>query len=390
MKKINVLYYEVTSGYGGSSRCLLSWLKRLDKERYYPIVVVHFNGPAIKEIRELGVKTITIPFKPFVASEVTLLFSYIFLFFEALVHYIPTIIYIYIIIKKYQINLIHLNTKVNGVVSGIIAAKLSGTPCICHLHDIKAPIKRERILAKWIDCFIVLTDKALKLYEKEYPNKRLELIYNGINVDEYSRILNNNAGGLKEELDIKNKEKVIGIAGRLVKGKGFSDFIKAAKIVLRDISNVKFLVVGSAPKEGKAFEEYLKKMTRELGLEQEVLFTGWRQDIKETMLVFDVLVQASSTFPEGFGLTCVEAMALKKPVVVTNIPGPSEIVLDGITGFVVPPGKPEALAVAIKRLILDNNLAKKMGESGRKRVEEFFNLDLTIKKIEELYSIFNN
>lgn len=383
-EKINILYYEPTSGYGGSSRCLLGWLKKLDNERYNPIVAAHYNGPAIQKIKELEIATINIPYKPLsLYNNQYSFFRYLMLFVNFLVFDIPTAIFICNLAKKYNARIFHLNAKVISVIPGIIAARLCKKPCICHLHDIKIPVKREKLFARWIDCFVVLTEKALTLYKKEYSHKRLELIQNGLDLNDYK--LDSDRKKILKEFNIRDDEIVVGMVGRLVQGKGFSDFLKAAKILNSKKNKVKFVIVGSANIGNEDFETYLKKLTQDFGLKDNVVFTGWREDVKSIMSIFDVLVQASSTFPEGFGLTVIEAMALGKPLVVTDVPGPSEIIIDGETGYVVPPANPEKLAEALENLISNRELALKMGEMGKKRIESCFNLEIIIKKLENLY-----
>ena len=383
MGKINILYYDPTSGYGGSSRCLLGWLRKLDCNNYNPIVIVHYNGPAIQKMRETGVKVITIPWKYEILKAHFMLISYLMLFVNFVVFDIPTAIYLYIYIKKCNIKVIHLNAKVISVIPGIIAAGLARVPCICHLHDIKVPIKREKFFARWVDCFFVLTKKAYELYEREYPGKRLELVQNGIDLEDYKICVDKNR--LRKEFDIKNNEIIVGIVGRLVEGKGFSDFIKAASIISSKKENVKFIIMGSAAKQEDVYEIFLKNLVKELLLEKKLIFAGWREDVKQIISIFDILVQASSTFPEGFGLTVIEAMALSKPVIVTNIPGPSELIIDGETGFIISPAKPEELAKAIICLINAPALAIKMGNVGRTRVKEVFDVTKITRQIENIY-----
>lgn len=382
MPKINILYYEPTSGYGGSSRCLLTWLKKINRENYKPIIVVHNHGPAIKKMKALGLKVLTIPRMIIAKEQSWPVISYIILITNILAD-IPIIVILYLIIKINRIELIHLNAKIISVIPGIIAAKMARVPCICHLHDIKVPVKRERIFSKWVNCFIVLTEKAYELYKKEYSDSRLELIPNGIELMDAD--CRNDIQKIRIEFNILENEFVIGMIGRLVEGKGFSDFIKAAQILSKASDNVRFLIVGSATGNELFYEKYLKTLVKELDLESKIIFTGWREDVKQIMSALDVIVQASSTFPEGFGLTVIEAMALSKPVIVTNVPGPAEIVDHGIDGYIVPPSNPEKLAEAMIILLNDKQKAKEMGLIGKSKVAKKYNVIDTIRKLEKIY-----
>ncbi|MFH1413970.1 MAG: glycosyltransferase family 4 protein [Candidatus Omnitrophota bacterium] len=384
IKKINILYYDPTSGLGGSSRCLLSWLGKIDREKFHPIVAVHHNGPAIENIRKMDLEVINIPYKQRSTKRDGFIFAYLSLLVNFMLFDIPTALFLIRLAKKYRISLFHLNAKIISIIPGIIASRILGIPCICHLHDIKEPVNRERFFAKWINCFVVLTEKARELYIKQYPNRRIELIPNGIDINEYNPAVYND--GIRKEFHISSQERIIVIVGRLVEGKGFSDFIRAAKILTPRIKKVRFMVVGASPSSNKRFEHSLKEMVNNLRLDKDIIFTGWRNDVKNIIASSDILVQASSTFPEGFGLTVIEAMALSKPVVVTDVPGPSELIINGVNGYVVPSANPAKLAAALEDMVNHPELIEKMGEAGRRRVRDLFNLDITVKRIETLYS----
>ncbi len=390
----NILYYEPTTGFGGSSRCLLLWLNKLDTSKFKPLVLVHYDGPTIKQIKRANVKVINIPFRSIYLYNVQLKnnlkpFSYLLLIFDIFIFDIPTIVFMLVIALKYKIDLFHLNSKVLGVIPGIITAKLLRKPCVVHLHDTKNPIRRERLFGNLVDCFIALNVSALNLYREAYSGRRLELIYNGIDVNHNNISLNQEE--MKERFNIESGVKVVGIVGRLVEGKGFDDFIQAAKILIFSDSKINFLIVGDAPdKSGNGYVTYLKNLVNEAGIEKKVIFTGWQEETKNIMSIFDVFVQASSTFPEGLSMTIIEAMALQKAVVATNIAGSSDAVVDGITGYLIPPGNQQKLAEAIGNILNNASLRNKMQENALIRVKEHFNSSITVRKIETLYESMLN
>lgn len=379
---MKILYYEPTSGFGGSSRCLLSWLKRMDCTSFSPIVIVHYEGPAILDMRKLPIKIIKIPFKKINIATNFPLIPYLALLINFIIFDLPSALVISYISVKERVSIMHLNAKIISVIPGVISSIFTKIPCICHLHDTKIPIKREKFFANYINTFVVLTKKAYDLYKEQYPNKDIVLIQNGIDIGLYKP--NFYGSFTRKEFNLKEDDFVVGIVGRLVEGKGFSDFIKAAKIVASKCSQVKFIIVGSGI-ENHNYENYLRKLTEDLGMKKKIIFSGWVKDIKDLISVFNILVQASSTFPEGFGLTVIEAMALAKPVIVTNIPGPSELVIDGATGIIIPPGDPASLANAIEIIRNNKELEMKLGENARKHVELNFDLNFTMQKIQALY-----
>ncbi|MDD5757121.1 MAG: glycosyltransferase family 4 protein, partial [bacterium] len=226
--------------------------------------------------------------------------------------------------------------------------------------------------------------KAKELYSEVYPKGKIKLIANGIDLEEYS--LAPNSDHLKEELGLRVEDKVVGVVGRLVPGKGFTDFLAAAKILNDKGLALRYIIVGAAAKEDRQYEDNLRQIAIDQGLGQKVIFTGWREDVKELISIFDVLIQPSSTFPEGFGMTVLEAMALGKPVIVTDVPGPGELVVNGKTGLIVLPADPAKLAGAIETIINDQTLSETMGKAARHLAATDFNIENTVKKLEHLYA----
>lgn len=388
MDRVRILYFESSSGYGGSSRCLLEWVKKLAKNEYHSLVVYHDNGPAINKIKSLPIQSIRLPSftklrKKVIQIKGPSFFSYFVYSINFFINILPHSVILSIIVILYKINLVDINSSINAGLAGIIAAKITRRPCICHLHDTRNITRQEKFFGEWVTKFIVLTDAALALYRIALNSNNIEVIYNGVDLNNYNIFLKNGFD-FKEEFNIYGNNPIVGMVGRITAGKGHDDFIKAAQIINKIKPDAKFIIVGcSAPDEQK-LEQKLKENVRLLGLTTSFIFTGWREDALDIMAAFDVLVFPSS-FPEGFGLSCIEAMALYKPVVATNIPGPSEIVVDGVTGIIVPPTNPERLAEAILKLLNDGELARSLGQAGRKRVEEHFDIRRVTKQIESLY-----
>ena len=167
--------------------------------------------------------------------------------------------------------------------------------------------------------------------------------------------------------------------------KGHKYLIEAAKIVLGKIKNVKFIITGSS-QGNNGHEMELKNMVKNYGLEDKIIFTGYRKDIKNIIALMDIFV--FSAVGEGFGRVLIEAMALQKPIVAANSGGIPEIVVDGKTGILVPERDLLSIASAIIKLINEKDIRVKMGMAGRKRVEEMFTIERHVKGIEgEYYKI---
>jgi glycosyltransferase involved in cell wall biosynthesis len=268
----------------------------------------------------------------------------------------------------------------------ILAAKLMGIKCVCHIRQTRKLIKIEKVFARWVSRFILTNNDAIPVYAQDIPSEKLSLIFNGIDLKPFESIPGSR---IRHEFGLGNAF-VVGLVGRIAEGKGHDVFMKAAAMVLKSKKEIRFLIVGSDSARDQMTYQALLKLQEELKLQNDLIFTGWRKDIPGVIQQLDVVVQATTTFPEGFGLTCIEAMALKKPVVATKIPGPKDIVVDHTTGLLVDPNNPQQLADSIIYLIDHPKEARSMGQEGRRRVEELFDIKKNIKQVEEIYEELSN
>jgi len=240
-------------------------------------------------------------------------------------------------------------------------------------------IKREVFFAKLVNQFIVLNITVYKMLKQFINVSKINIIYDGVDLGQDIRIPK---GSFRRELNL-DFQSLVGIAGRFIEGKGHKEFILAAKEVNKISPDVKFVVIGDNKGGDEKYFIEAKELARSKGLSGTIIFTGWRNNLSEVMQDVDIVAQPY-TRPEGLPNTIIEAMALAKPVISTNIPGPSEIVVNDETGFLVPAGDINVLAERIIYLLKNPDIAKKMGEKGRKRVEEVFDIRKTVKQIETL------
>ncbi len=377
MEKIKILYYESSSGFGGSSIALVNLIKSLDKNKFCPIIAIKNFGPQIEEIRKYKIiKLRDYSIENNNSSKPNIKFFLVFL-----KNVLPEVLRLSYIIKINKISLVHINTNIFGGIPVIIAAKLTGIPSISHIRETREPIKRDKIFVRFVDKLIFVNNKAPDFYRGLIPGSKMSVIYDGIDLSEFN---GSKQLGFKKELNL-DSVPLVGLIGRIVKGKGQKEFILAAKLVLKIKPETKFVIVGAAKGENNDYYNETVQLIKKERLDRSIILAGWRNDINNVIADLDILVQATTTFPEGFGLTCIEGMALAKPVIATNIPGPSDIVIDGETGFLVTPGDIKAMAEKIIFLLDNPQSAKELGEKGKQRVESYFNIKKTVKKIEELY-----
>jgi len=372
---IRILFYESSSGCGGSASALACLINNINRERFYPLAAITNYGSKIKKINNVEIIKLNHYKEPKKLSN----FRFLLFFIR---YMIPRSIKLYWIIKSKKIALVHINTNINLGILAVIAARLANIPCVCHIRQTRELIKREIFFIKWVAKFIVLNKKAFQMHKEFIPEEKLNIVYDGIGMNEF---VSSEVGTFRKEFNF-NSLPLIGVIGRIIEGKGQKEFILAAKEVLKTKPEAKFVVVGDARRDSNEYFNEIKELVKKENVHNSIIFTDWRNDIDRVIADLDILVQSTTTFPEGFGLTILEAMALNKPVIATDIPGPSDIVVDGDTGFLVPPSDINAMAEKIIYLISNPAVAKQMGEKGRKRVEELFDIKERVKDIERIYA----
>jgi glycosyltransferase involved in cell wall biosynthesis len=167
-------------------------------------------------------------------------------------------------------------------------------------------------------------------------------------------------------------------AGRLALQKGVGDLITALDLLQHVEPGLRTLIVGDGP-----LRESLQELTRSFHLSDAVRFLGHRQDVPRLLAASDLLVLPS--YYEGLPNVVLEAMRFRKPVVATAAPGTTEVVADKQTGLLVPMRDPKELARAIRAVVEDRELARRLGEAGRARVEAEFRAATMVERFAGLY-----
>lgn len=188
---------------------------------------------------------------------------------------------------------------------------------------------------------------------------------------------------LRRELGVPPEAPVIATVGRLAEQKGLIYLLEAMAIVRERLPDARLLVVGDAQDGREGYKRELLRAREALGLGESVIFTGNRDDVPAVMQACDLFAMASLW--EGFGLVFLEAMAAARPVVATAVSAVPEVVRDGVTGLLVPPRDPKALAESMLALLGDRQRAGQMGVAGLRRLQEQFTEDAMVDSVERLY-----
>jgi len=211
-------------------------------------------------------------------------------------------------------------------------------------------------------------------------NKRIKIIRNGISPDTFLLPDKTCKNASRTKFNIPENDFVIGIVAWLRPEKNHPVLFAAMQLVKDIIPNCKLLVVGG----GRLLASY-QKLTKEMGLGEQVIFVGPcdTATVKALLTTMDLACVISGN--EGFSNAILEKMATGLPMIVSDVGGNTEAVLDGYNGLVIPPNDSAALARAIIALYQDENLRKEMARNSRQRVEEKFSLTFMIQEHEKYY-----
>ncbi|AEH44588.1 glycosyl transferase group 1 [Thermodesulfatator indicus DSM 15286] len=290
------------------------------------------------------------------------------------------------LIREHRIALIHAHQYTPFFYAGLARLFNPGVKLIFHEHGRHYPevLKRpknifNRLVLQPLASEIVAVSEEVKERLVKYEGlsrKRIRVIYNGIIPPE--TIPAGEKEKIRARLGFSRKDFIVATVGRFDPIKNLPMLLKAIAMARTKASQIKGLLIGDGPEMEK-----LKALTKELGLSEHIIFTGFRQDAVKLVQVADVF--ALSSFSEGTSLALLEAMAVGLPAVVTAVGGNPEIVKDGQTGLLVPSDDEVKMAAALSLLAEEPNLKVKMAEAAQKHFFEHFTFAKMVKEFEKLY-----
>jgi len=363
-----VLYITPVSERGGAEVVLLNILRHHDRARFTPIVCLLKAGPLSQDISALGIKWFSVSSGRF----------------RNVFETVRAVREIRRIMRQYDVDLVFSNMAMGHLYGGLA---VFGMPVkrVWFQHSISSGELIDRLAALIpADRLYTNSQASLRAIRHLHPNARgVQVIYPGTEIPH--SVLPNERALIRRSLGVPEDALVVAMVGRFQRGKGQHVFIEAAKAVRRQRSEAYFLLVGGT--QFSLEPEYkveLEDLVQRYRLSNAVVFAGWRNDVPGLLSAVDVLVHPAIA-PEALGLVVVEALLQGKPVVVSRQGGLTEIVSEGETGFLVPPGDGAALASKILLLLSDEGLRKEMGERGRKLVLKRFTMSRMIEELEQSY-----
>jgi len=380
---------------GGAQHNTLALAARMDRERFHSEIACGPGGPLIAAAAAAGVVVTVLPTLDNPVNAVA----------DA-----RAALDIIRLCHRRRYDIVHTHSTKAGML-GRLAAVLCGVPIVVHtihavpFHRFQRPALRlaslwgERLAGRWCDQLIAVGDALADDFARAgvRPRRGIITIRSGIDFSRFDPPAGGAVGArsmsaretatswksrpnaaLRRRLGIAPGQPVVGAVGHLLPAKGYPYLLEAARRLSQRFTDLRLVIVGEGPLQAE-----MRERSRALGLDQRCVFLGRRHDVPELLRAFDVFAQASLW--EGIPRAVQEAMYVGLPVVATDVNGTSEIVEHGVTGLLVPPRDPAALADAIGDLLADRDRAARMGAQGRRRMSSEFSVECTVQRTEALY-----
>jgi len=368
--RITVMFPINQLGVGGAEQQLMELVKGMDKNRFEPIVVSLYPGGALEpEIKAMpGVELICLHRRG--------RFDFLVLF------------KIFRLLRQKRVQIIQpflTPASFFGMMPSFMnrrLVKIVTERCGVRVNPRLGSSmyrKAEDFLTRFAD-WVVPNSKSGEDYviKRGIKPASVKVIYNGINLE---RLKPNPdvVARIRQQVKLPDGGKIVGITASLTPAKDHITFLKAAKIVSLTVPETRFMVLGDGP-----LRPDLERLAQELGIDSVVTFFGNQRDVGSYISAYDIACLTSFDH-EGCSNATLEAMALGKPVVVTDIGGNREVVENGINGLLVPPKNPEILAQNIIRCLQQPELAQRIGQQARQKVLAQFSIPRMVQEYQDLF-----
>jgi glycosyltransferase involved in cell wall biosynthesis len=363
-RRIRVVEVLATGSNGGAQEHLHSLVTRIDMARYDVSVVALSAGSAVRKLVKSAVPVLVID-DPDDSIAVGALAAHLAEIRADVVH-----AHMYraeTVATRAVIALGEAGQRKPYVVATIHSSRIRSVEDQLHLRELTPYMDR-----------LIAVSRAIerKLVDEERTTVPVTLIYNGVDLERYDH--QEACCTLPDEYGMEPGSQIVGVVARLEPEKGHPTLLEAWPAVLRACPDSYLLIVGEGSRR-----DALEAQARALRIAHRVVFTGRRDDVPAVTAALDVAVLPS--YREAQGMVILEAMALSRPVVASNVGGIPEMIEDGVTGLLVPAHDAPALAAAIIRLLTNHPLADTLGRAGHDMVHDRFCIELMVGAIESIY-----
>ncbi len=351
---------------GGAQKALARLLAHLDRERFEPCVACLYNGDkaVAQEIRKLGIPVTDLGMTGKARWDA---------FWR-----------LYRLLRRERPAILH-TWMYHANVPGRLLGRLAGVPVIItSRRNVDIGGTGRELINRWtsaLDDRVIAVCEVVRQAEMERAGvtaERVVTIYNGVEVNRYTELKAATRRRTRTALGAPLEAPLLGFVGRLHPQKNVAALLAAMKQVKERFPAARLVVVGDGE-----LRSALEAQAQALGLQSSVIFAGQRTDVPEILAALDAFTLPSLW--EGLPNAALEAMAAGLPVIATRVGGVPEVVVDEVTGLLVPPGDSNALAEAIVRLLQDPDGRQAMGQAGRERVRAHFSVERMVRETEALY-----
>lgn len=399
-----VLFVDKAPQFGGSLVSLYHLVRGLDRTRFEPIVLVAEGNPFAARFADMNAQVLTRPWANVPPQSSALLRSVTqtsavqqlrnWAWGRRLYHaagfavkHLPRILEraeaFANLLYDVRPDWVHVNDGIPFNRGEILGALWARVPVVCHVRSFEPPTRFDRFLAPHIAVHIFIS-KAIAdwLLGTGVRLRKWYVVHNGVDLTEFRNPPNERAR-IRAELGLPENAFVVALLGRVVPWKGHEVFLDAVERLLPEHPNLVGCIVGEGWR-GQDFEQRLRARVESGPLRGHVLFAGFRLDVPAVLQSVDALAHTSIE-PEPFGRVIVEAMAARLPIVATAAGAVPEILEDERTGLLVPPGDAERLAQALKRLVDDPGLRRRLSAAARQEVEARFTVQRYVAGVQAVY-----
>ncbi len=372
-----ILFVGHSAFQGGAELCLDTLLKHMDRSRYDVYTVFPWHGPMTESARQLGISVEIVPltwwmnwprglwyYKNIISQSMTNVFRLVR------------------IIRKHRIELVYTNTV--AIWESALASRLAGIPHIWHCHEVLGPGSTEHhLLPMWLHYRLIDGLSRRIIFESESSRQTCKVfrdkpksivVYNSLRFE--PEVVDAPRQTDRQSFGLTSEDRVIAFVGQFNERKNPVALLRAIARI-RHLDRLRCLFVGTGP-----LRDALEKEVRMLGLERVCSVLDFQPDIRGLMRSMDVLVLPSRE--ESFGLVLVEAAAFGKPVIATRTQGPTEIVAEGETGYLVEVDDDAQLADRLETLLNDEAKRRRMGSAALRRVRELFSAEQNTRKLQQV------
>ena len=285
------------------------------------------------------------------------------------------------LVARRRPDLLHAHTRVTQLLACALHC-CTGIPYVTTCHGFYQSHPGRKIFRCWGKRVMAVSGPSMQQLMKQYrlvPPHQAVLVHNGIEVDRFLEPPSPQEASAFRQSNGLDGQPIIGSIARLNPVKGLEFLLKAVPLLLKSFPRLQIVLVGEGPAKAD-----LVRLAYALKIADHVLITHPVEDTRIPLSTMDCFVVPS--LEEGFGLALVEAMAVGAPVVATNSGGPSEIIEDGKSGFLIPPGNPQALANSILALLRNSDQRRRFAQGAQERARTEFSMERVVKEVEAVYT----